>query len=55
MLSKKELRQRQLKSLARAYKRILSGECPYLKPQDLTKKYINEMKKFINKYLNEKD
>jgi len=54
MLSKKELKQRQLKSLARAYKRILSGECPYLKPEDLTKKYINEMRKFIKMYLDEK-
>lgn len=47
---KSDLARRRMVARARAYEKILSGECKYLKPEDLTKKTIVEWKKFIKKW-----
>lgn len=41
---------KRLAARARAYEKILSGECEYLKPCDLSKKQIREWKHFIRKW-----
>jgi len=39
-----------LRGLVRAYVKILSGECEYLRPEDLTRKTVCEWKRFIRKW-----